>query len=152
MRGSALLSGWLLGLIMLLTFVDVAVRTAGAPLYGTQEVTELAMVALIMLALPYCTATDGHVRVDVFDSLLGMAGRRIADAVIFLVSVVVLSFLIYNTALKALDTFRYADATNLLAVPLWPVYALIAVSMSAYLLVILRARFWLPRRSAQADV
>lgn len=123
---------------MILTAVDVSLRFLDAPIHGTQEITELAMAALIMLAIPYCTLTKGHVHVDVLDGLLGRTGRWLSDLLIASISMVVLGFLIWNTSLKVADTYRYADVTNLLAIPLWPVYVLLVASMAGYVIVVIR--------------
>lgn len=136
---AAVLSGLLLAAITLLTVTDVALRyLANAPLVGALEATELAMVALIMLALPHCAATGGHVRVDVFDRALGRRGRLASDVLIGVLSLVVLGFLVWNTVFKAADAYEYRDRVNTLFVPLWPFYLLIAASMAAYALVVLR--------------
>ncbi len=76
---TAILAGLVLTAVMLLTVADVTLRFAAAPIYGSQEITELGMAALIMLALPYCSATDGHIRVDLFDDRLGRRGRWVTD-------------------------------------------------------------------------
>jgi len=135
---AAVLAGLVLAATMLLTVADVTLRFAAAPIYGSQEITELGMVALIMLALPYCSATDGHIRVDLLDNLLGRRGRWMTDLFTVAVSLVVLACLVWNTAYKIVDTYGYDDVTNLLALPLWPLYLLIALSMAAYAIVSLR--------------
>jgi TRAP-type C4-dicarboxylate transport system permease small subunit len=138
LRYPALISGWLLAGIMFLTAADVALRyLANAPIFGAFEVTELAMVALIMLALPYCGATGGHIRVDVLDRALGRIGRFVGDAVTGVIGLVILGFLIRRTILKALEAHEYEDLTNMLALPVWPVYGLIALGMGGYAVVIL---------------
>jgi TRAP-type C4-dicarboxylate transport system permease small subunit len=136
---AAVLSGLVLASMVLLTVADVTLRFAAEPIYGSQEMTELGMVALIMLALPYCSATDSHIRVDLLDNRLGRRGRWLTDLFAASVGLVVLSCLVWNTAYKVADVFRYDDVTNLLQVPLWPIYALIALSMAAYGLANLKA-------------
>jgi TRAP-type transport system small permease protein len=135
---AAVLAGVVLAVVMLLTVADVALRFLAQPIYGSQEMTELAMAAIIMLALPYCSATNGHIRVDLFDDRLGRSGRWMTDCFAMVVSLVVLAFLVWNTAFKVADTYSYDDVTNLLALPLWPLYLLIALSMAAYAIVALR--------------
>ncbi len=138
LRYPAVLAGVLLAAIVLLTVVDVALRyLANAPITGGLEMTELAMVALIMLALPYCSATGGHVRVDVLERLLGRSGRVAGEALSGTIGAIVLGALAWNTAFKAADAYEYHDRVNTLLVPLWPFYALIALSMAACALVVL---------------
>ena len=60
----------LLGLLGLVIF-DVVMRyLLRLPFLGAYEMTELAMVLIVFLALPYCAATGGHVAVDVLSPLL----------------------------------------------------------------------------------
>lgn len=139
LRAAALVSGALLAAIVLLTVLDVARRYVfNAPLVGGLELTELAMLALVMLALPWCAATDGHVRIDVLDRALGERGRRLVNLVTDLIGLVVLAALAGNTAAKAADAYEFEDRANTLLVPLWPFYVLIAASFAAYALVLLR--------------
>src|SRR5260221_8391663 len=110
---AAVLAGLVLTVVMLLTVSDVTLRFAAAPIYGSQEITELGMVALIMLALPYCSATDGHIRVDLFDNQLGRCGRWMTDLFAMALSLVVLACLVWNATYKIVDTYGYDDVTNL---------------------------------------
>lgn len=69
---------WVGGLCLLgmmaLIFVGVFMRYAlNQPILGLNEIIQLAAVALVMSALPYCTARGGHVGVDVFDRAIGPA-------------------------------------------------------------------------------
>lgn len=138
LHAAALGAAAILAGIALLTVFDVGRRYFfNAPLVGSLELTELAMLALVMLALPWCAATDGHVRIDVLDRTLGERGRRRAGVATDLIGLVVLCALAGNTAWKAADAFEFDDRANTLLVPLWPFYVLIAASFAAYALVLL---------------
>ncbi len=133
----AWISCGLLVFLMLLTGVDVALRYLfSAPVYGGLEISESAMVALVMLSMAHCGATGAHVRVDILDGLLGEVGRRVSDVVTGSISVVVLWFLVRRSWFKTLDAHEFGDVTNFLQIPLWPYYALIAFGMGAYALVV----------------
>lgn len=98
----------------------------GTPLLGLNEIVQLTAVALVMSALPYCTANGDHVAVDVFETMLGRWGRFIGDIVSRVLSSFVLAVLTYRAVLKALDAWEWGDATNMLQMPIWPFYAIIA--------------------------
>ncbi|WP_375691687.1 TRAP transporter small permease [Pseudooceanicola sp. LIPI14-2-Ac024] len=98
----------------------------GTPLLGINEIVQLTAVALVMASLPYCTARGDHVAVDVFDTMLGRWGRLIGDIVSRVLSSFVLVVLCYRAVLKALDAWEWGDATNMLQMPIWPFYAIIA--------------------------
>ncbi len=139
LRFPALASGLLLAGIMLLTTLDVALRyLANAPLFGAQELTELGMIALIVLAMPYCGATGGHIRVDVLDRALGPTGRLVSDMITGLIGLAILGILVWRTVDKAVDAAEYDDLINMLAIPVWPFYGLIALGFAGYAVVIAR--------------
>ncbi len=127
----AAVSGLFLVLVLILVFVGVVARyVLNAPIVGINEFVQLASVGVVMLALPYCTAYSGHVTVDVLDHAIGSWGRFIGDLLSRALSAWVLAVLVRRSWLKALDAHEFGDATNMLGLPLWPFYALIAAGMA----------------------
>lgn len=112
--------------MMGLIAVAVIMRyVAGNPILGVNEVVQLAAVALAMLALPHATYTMTHVRADIFDPALGRWGRLIADIASRALTIYALSFVVRRAWFKAADAIEFGDATNMLELPIWPLYALI---------------------------
>jgi len=123
----AVIAGLCLVAIVVIVSLGVVMRYAfGAPLLGVNEFVQLTAVALVMAALPYCTARRGHVAVDVFDKAMGPWGRYAGDIVSFLLSGFVLAILAQRAVLKALDALEWGDATNMLRMPIWPFYGILA--------------------------
>jgi len=125
----------LLGIVVVVTAGVVSRYVFGAPLLGVNEIVELSAVALVMSALPYCTARGDHVAIDVFDHMLGAWGRLIGDLLSRGIAIVILAILTHRAALKALDALEWGDATNMLRMPLWPYYAILAVGAALCALV-----------------
>ncbi|WP_138473412.1 TRAP transporter small permease [Poseidonocella sp. HB161398] len=124
----AVIGGIALIALVVLIFAGVVMRYAlGQPILGSNEIIQLAAVALVMSALPYCTSLNGHVGVDVFDRFLGYFGRRAGDVMARVLSGWVLGVLCHRAVLKALDAAEFGDATNMLGLPLWPFYAILAL-------------------------
>ncbi len=124
--------------LLVLTATDVAMRYVfSAPIYGLHEVTESGLVLLVMMAIPYCSTTDGHVRMDLLDNLFGPKLQGIVDLITGTISLLVLGLLAQRSVGKALDANYYEDTTNFLEMPLWPLYALVAFGAGTYALVIL---------------
>jgi TRAP-type transport system small permease protein len=116
----------LLAIVAIVT-VGVVMRYAlGIPILGVNEFVQLTAVALIMASLPYCTAKREHVAVDVFERILGRWGRFIGDIVAYCLSGFVMAILAQRAVLKALDALEWGDATNMLRMPIWPFYAILA--------------------------
>lgn len=123
--------------IMAVVVAGVVMRYLfNAPLLGVNEIVQLTAVALVMSALPYCTTKGDHVAVDVFDPWLGRWGRFGADVLSRLVSGTVLGFLCHRATLKALDALDWGDATNMLKMPIWPFYAILAAGAGLCVLVL----------------
>ncbi|WP_425071165.1 TRAP transporter small permease [Sagittula sp. S175] len=107
----------------------------GAPLLGVNEIVQLIAVALAMLALPLTTAGNHHVRVDLFDRPLGRRGRAFGDVLARVLSVTVLWHLCQRAWDKAAEAAAFGDVTNMLELPLWPVYGAIFAGMALCALV-----------------
>ncbi|WP_226627447.1 TRAP transporter small permease [Alloyangia pacifica] len=138
-RATALLAvvgGLALLSLVVLIFSGVVLRYAfGQPILGSNEIIQLAAVALVMSALPYCTHLNGHVSVDVFDGVLGRFGRRAGDVLARLLSGYALGVLAHRAYYKALDAAEFGDTTNMLGLPLWPFYGILALGCGFCVLV-----------------
>ncbi len=134
----ALAAGISLLYMVVLIAAGVVLRFAFAlPILGVNEIVQLTSVAVVMLALPWATAEGAHVRVDVLDRAIGRHGRFAGDVVSRVLSAFVLAVLVWRAALKALDAAKYGDATNMLALPIWPFYAVLAAGMALCVAVLL---------------
>lgn len=133
----ATLSAVILAFMMVFVFVSAILRYAfNAPIAGGNEILEMASVATVMLAVPYCTTQDAHVRIDLLDRALGQMGRWLSDALYRVIGIVVLGFLANSYIARALDALEYDDVTNMLDIPLWPFYALIVFGMGLYAVIL----------------
>ncbi|MCP1200549.1 TRAP transporter small permease [Notoacmeibacter sp. MSK16QG-6] len=125
----------LLGLVVVVTAGVVSRYVFNEPLLGINEIVQLTAVALVMSALPYCSARGEHVAVDVFDPMLGPWGRMFGDILSRAIAIVILAILTHRAVLKALDALQWGDATNMLRMPLWPYYAILSVGTALCVLV-----------------
>ncbi|WP_425644494.1 TRAP transporter small permease [Agrobacterium leguminum] len=122
--------------LVILISVGVILRYAfNIPVLGLNEINQLAALTLVMAALPYCTSQGGHVGVDVFDNAIGRLGRLVGDIGSRLLSGFVLSVLVQRAILKALDAREFSDTTNMLNLPIWPFYGVLAVGIALCVIV-----------------
>ena len=117
----------LVAVVMLGVIMRYAV---GSPLLGVNEIVQLVAVALAMLALPYCTNSGAHVRVDLFDGLLGRWGRFLSSLLFRALAIVALYFLCRQAWKKAAEAIEFTDVTNMLEIPIWPFYGAIFAGMA----------------------
>lgn len=148
----ATLSAIVLAFMMVFIFAGAVLRYAfNAPIAGGNEILEMASVAIVMLAVPYCTTQDAHVRIDLLDNALGRVGRLMTEIIYRVIAVVVLWFLVKSYVARTLDAREYEDVTNMLDIPLWPFYGLIVFGMGLYgiilavQLVMMARPFWSAR-------
>jgi TRAP-type C4-dicarboxylate transport system permease small subunit len=123
----------MIALIVASVFMRYAMRQ---PMLGSNELIQMTSVVLVMLALPYCTFTDGHIRVDILDKIMGRWGRLIGDLIYRLTSIFVLSLLTYRATIKGLDALKWGDNTNMLSLPIWPMYTVLALGSALCVLVL----------------
>lgn len=133
----AVVAGASLLFMVVLVCVAVVMRFVFAqPMLGVNEIVQLVSVGVVMLGLPWCTDRNAHVRTDVLDNGIGRAGQLLGDVLSRLLSIVALSFLVRRAWLKMLDAFEFGDATNMLGLPLWPTYGMIAAGMGLCILIL----------------
>jgi TRAP-type C4-dicarboxylate transport system permease small subunit len=131
----------LLGLLALVLF-DVVMRYAlRLPFLGAYEFTELAMVLIVFLALPYCAATGGHVAVDVLTPVLDRPRLRWVSVAIHLAGAALLAVIAWRTVLHAIGSAERGEATNMMKVPHYP-FELVAAASMAVFAVVLAVQAW----------
>ena len=127
----------LLGLVALVAFDILMRRVLKLPFLGGFEMTELAMVIIVALGLPYCAALGGHVSVDLFGKVLDRPGLRWLNALVHLAGAVLLAVVAWRTVLYALGSYRWGDATNMMAIPKFPFQLVTAVGAALFAAVLL---------------
>lgn len=137
-RWMALLAGATLVGLTLLTAVDVTLRAAfNAPIYGIQEVTELGLVLVTVFGIAYCAWTRAHIVIDV---ALGLQPRwliKACDAVLPLVGAALMAVAAWRSFEEGAEALARAAHTNVLRIPQWPFFMLIALGLAAYAVVLL---------------
>lgn len=137
----------LLGMLALVLF-DVVMRYAlRLPFLGAYEFTELAMVLIVFLALPYCAATGGHVAVDVLAPALDRPALRWVTVAIHLAGAALLAVIAWRTVLHALGSAERGEATNMMKVPHAPFELVAAASAVVFAAVLVAQACRAARRS-----
>lgn len=127
----------LLGLLGLVLF-DVVMRYAlRLPFLGAYEMSELAMVLIVFLALPYCAATGGHVAVDVLAPILDRPALRWLTVAIHLAGAVLMVIIAWQATLYAMGSAARGEASNMLKIAKYPFELVTAASAAAFALVLL---------------
>lgn len=131
----------LVGLLALVLF-DVVMRYAlRLPFLGAYEMSELLMVLIVFLALPYCAATGGHVAVDVLGPWLDRPGLRWLNALIHLAGAVLMALIAWQAVVYAMGSMARGEATNMLRVAKYP-FELVTAASAAVFAIVLLVQAW----------
>ncbi len=118
--------------LMLMTFSDVIMRSSfDAPIEAATELTRILVAVMVFAVMPYISATDGHIAVDLTDGWFEKAGlSRIRNGVILLVSGAMLSWPVSQVWTLTLRTRGYGDVTQYLGFPQYLTMAFIAAGIT----------------------
>ncbi|MCB1377525.1 MAG: TRAP transporter small permease [Alphaproteobacteria bacterium] len=109
------------------TFADVLGRYLfNRPLPSAYEIVSLAMPGVIFCALPMTNRQDGHVTIDLLDSVMPGGLRRVQSLFVNLLGFAATLFLAWRLAWKSYDHYRFFGVTEELFMPLWPFSAIMA--------------------------
>jgi TRAP-type C4-dicarboxylate transport system permease small subunit len=124
-----------------LTLLDVVMRSiVGRPLFGTNDVVIILLTVGILACFPYCTATRQHLRVTALGARLAPSGFWLVEILAGIAILVILGAFAWQFALRAIMLAKTGEGSQLLMIPLAPVWwigsALMAIAASAQLLLI----------------
>lgn len=124
----ALLGVGTLIVAIVLTCADIFWRRAvGGAFVDTFDITKLCLVAAASLSIPYGFTLGSHITVDLLAERFPEGARRVLDAVVSIVSAVLLGFLFWLTWQGAMLRYAYGDTTLNLQIPLilyWSIFLL----------------------------
>lgn len=123
--------------MLLVSWAVFARYVLNEPILGDQELVEIGMSLVVMMAMPFATSAGAHIRVDIFDNKLGTVGRYVCDLIARGLGAYVLLLLIRKTWDKALDAYEYNDVTNMIEIPVWIAYGAITAGMGLFALILI---------------
>jgi len=127
-RAAANLSGILLFVLMLITFVDVLGRNLlNRPLNGASELTEILLALVIFLMLPHVTLRNQHIAIDLVENVAGPKVLAAFDVLASLLSATMFFLIAWQSWVLANKAMGYGDSTAALNIPVGPVLYGLAV-------------------------
>lgn len=143
-RFLALVSGLLLMSLMVLTVAAVSLRKANHPIFGAQDISEAGLIAVVFFAMAYSGWTGGHIAVDLIGNVIKGRALQLLDVAVRLVCALFFVVVTWMTVIHGLDALEFGDGFNLLPIPHWPFYFVVAFGSGVFTLVL----FLLAARSA----
>ncbi len=123
--------------LMLLTVVAVTLRKFNYPIVGTQDLSEAGLTIVVFFAMAYSGWTGGHIAVDLISGVLKDRGIRILDTVVRLVCGLFLAIVAWQSVRQGLDALEFGDGFNLVDIPHYPFFFVVAFGSGLYALVLL---------------
>jgi len=120
------------------------------PIPGDVELTQFGIALCISLCLPWCQLHGANIMVDFFTQRMNARVVRQLDAVGALLMAVMAALLSWRTAVGALGVREAHEATMILDLPMWWVYASLAPGLAlAALVAIVQAAYYLAGRDLE---
>ncbi len=115
------ISSVMIAAMMFLTVADVSLRSLlNKPIKGSYELMEEMMLMACFLALAYCEAQKGHIRVSFIIDRLPAKARAWFDIVTDFFSLIVYALLVWQIFSRALELRNVGQITGLLSIPIFP--------------------------------
>jgi len=126
-------------LVLVMTFLVTANVVARylirSPIPWAMEVNQYLFCAVTLLASAYAIKEDVHVRVDLLRTRLHIRKRLLVDLAAFPIILVVCGLLVWYGSDEARLAYLYdRRSSSETALPLWPVWSIVAVGGFAFLL------------------
>lgn len=135
-------SGIILLCLMLLTVVAVTLRKFNHPILGAQDLSESGLIIVVFFAMAYSGWTGGHIAVDLIGGFIKRRTLDLMDTVTRAVSGGFFLVVAWQSARQGFDALEYGDGFNLLPIPHYPFFFIIAFGSAvfAFILFVLAAR------------
>ncbi|MFN2268819.1 MAG: TRAP transporter small permease [Desulfonatronovibrio sp.] len=117
-------------LVMLVIVSNILLRIWWKPLPGSYELVEILGAVILSMGIAYCAVTRGHVTVSLLVDKLSIKNQAVVDLITSLISFVFIASIAWGI-------FKYGNMihtrgleTSTLAIPLHPVYYLVAAGFA----------------------
>jgi TRAP-type C4-dicarboxylate transport system permease small subunit len=135
---SAMLAGVVLFALMLLTAADVVSRYfLNAPINGVVDLTRFSVLIMTFLGFAYCGFRGANVVIELLFDQLGPVTqywlKRLANAL----GCLLFSVIAWRSVVQSIDVREFNETSQLLTIPYWPFYVLLAFGAALFAWVLL---------------
>lgn len=132
------IAGAMIILLMVLTVVDISMRTAGrAGVPGGIEFSEVMLVIAVFAGMMTAELTGAHVKTPILTTRLKTVAAETVRILGLLITVAVLAWLVVVSAIAAWDSFQVGEVhLGLARIPVWPAKVFVPLGMLGMLAVL----------------
>jgi len=109
---------------------SLAYPLTGRSFSGAVELTEMAAAVAVFAFLPWCQISGANAKADIFTARAGPRTVAVLGLAASVVALVFATLLIWRMWLGLGDLRDYRHTTAILALPVWPVFVPILVSLA----------------------
>ena len=121
-------------LMMSVTVLDIILRIFGIGITGAYDMVRACGVISVACALPYVTATKGHIAIEFFYHKCGRAGRIVLDLIFRVSALVLFAILTWQTLLHGVALFKSGEVFPNLGLPVF--WIPIVISLNCLLMMV----------------
>ncbi len=144
----AYIASIVLMLLMFITTADVAGRYFfNQPLTGVFDLTHFAVLIMVFFGLAYCGIKGGHVAIELLYDRLSRRVAKVLDRIINLLGATLFLVIAWRTVIQSFDIMEFKESSQLLLIPYYPFYWLVAFGSVIFALVML-GRIVVPENQA----
>jgi TRAP-type C4-dicarboxylate transport system permease small subunit len=115
----AYLAGTAVLLMMGVTVLDIILRIFGMSITGAYDLVRACGVIAVACALPYVTATKGHIAIEFFYHKCGRTGRIILDMIFRISALILFAILTWQASLHGVDLYHSEEVFPNLGLPVF---------------------------------
>ena len=154
-RLMAIVGGAMLMCLMALTVVAVTLRKFNDPILGTQDLSEAGLTIVVFFAMAYSGWTGGHIAVDLIGNFVSARRLAVMDAAVRIVCGLFFLVVAWQSLGQGFDALEFGDGFNLLDIPHFPFYFVIAFGSLVFACVLvvlgLRSAYGFPEIARRAS-
>jgi TRAP-type transport system small permease protein len=134
---SAAVAGVVLVALMLLTVADVVGRYFfNSPLNGVFDLTQFSVLIMTFLSFAYCGFRGAHVMIELLYDRIPKGAQFICRRGSNAVGAVLFAVIAWRAVIQSFDVREFNETSQLLTIPFWPFYYVVAFGAGLFALVL----------------
>lgn len=133
----AITAGVALMFMMIITCLDILLRAFGSPITGTLDIVRICAAITIAGALPYTTASKGHVAIEFISSQFPDLIEKGLEIVAHILGIILFVVISWQSIVYGIRLEKIGQVSNTLQIPLFWLPWIISLACIVTALVIL---------------
>ena len=134
---SAAVAGVVLVALMFMTVADVVGRYFfNSPLNGVFDLTQFAVLIMTFLSFAYCGFRGAHVMIELLYDRIPKGAQFVCRRGANALGAVLFAVIAWRSVIQSFDVREFNETSQLLTIPFWPFYYVVAFGAGLFALVL----------------